>query len=123
MRKFAEDISRLAHSIGKMDVIAVKIASENGSMEAQQSCAKVANGLYDVILEKAASDCDGDVCDLVNKMATAMDLPELSLAMKAKLAAAVAVDESLSKVALNEKTAGARLFGREFIAELLREVL
>ena len=58
MRKFAEEVSQLAHSIGKMDVIAVKVASENGSMEAQRTCAQTANGLYDVMLEKAASDLD-----------------------------------------------------------------
>ncbi|RKY27899.1 MAG: hypothetical protein DRP83_01595 [Planctomycetota bacterium] len=123
MRKFAQDVSRLAHDIGKMDVLAVKVASENGSAEAQRTCAQVADGLYDVMLEKAASDCEGDVCVLVEKMAEALEMPAITLEFKAKLAAAAAVDAALSGKPLTKKTASAKLFGREFIAELLREVI
>jgi len=123
MRKFAQEVSRLAHSVGKMDALAVKVASEIASAEAQTTCAKVAHGLYDVMLEKAASDCDGDICMLVEKMAEALELPPLSPEMKAKIAAAAAVDASLDKVAQTEKTAAVRLFGREYVSELLREVL
>lgn len=123
MRKFAQEVSRLAHSIGKMDVIAVKVASENASLEAQQTCAKVASGLYDVIQERAVTECDGDVCTLVEKMAGVLELPSVTSDFKAKLTAAVAVDNALAAQPSTTKTANARLYGREFIAELLREVL
>jgi len=123
MRKFAEEVSRIAHSIGKMDVLAVKVASEVASAQTQATCAKVASGLYDVILEKAASDSEGDVCELVVKMAASLEMPEIPNEMKAKIAAAVAVDASLDRALKTEKTAAVRLFGREYISELLREVL
>ena len=123
MRKFAEEVSRLAHDIGRMDVIAVKVASENASLEAQTTCAKAASGLYDVIQEKAAAECDGDVCTLIEKMASSLELPAMTPGFKAKLAAAVAVDTTLSAQPSTTKIAGAQMYGREFIAELLREVL
>lgn len=123
MRKFAEEVSRLVHSVGKMDAIAVKVASEVASVQAQGACAQVADGLYDVMLEKAAEECDGDVCKLVVKMAQALALPEVSADMRAKIAAADAVDTMLRSVTPSEKVANMRRYGREFISELLREVL
>jgi len=123
MRKFAQEVSGLVHSIGKMDALAVKVASENASLEAQQTCAKVASELYDVIQERAVTECDGDVCTLVDKMANALELPDVTPDFKAKLAAAVAVDNALAAQPTTTKTANARSYGREFIAELLREVI
>lgn len=123
MRKFAQKVSHLVHDIGRMDVLAVKVASENGSLEAQQTCAQAASGLYDVMQKEAEDKCGGDFCVLVEKMAQALELPPVSPELKAKIAAAVVVDNTLGQAPQTVKTARARLYGREFIAELLREAI
>lgn len=124
MRKFAEEISNLVHALGKMDVLAVKVASETACMEAQQTCAQAAYGIYDVMQKRAQEECDGDMCTLVEKMAYALGKPGVvTPVFKAKLASAIAVDTALSKQPAPPKTAALRAYGREYVTELLREVL
>jgi hypothetical protein len=123
MRKFAEEVSRIAHDIGKMDTFAEKVASDMASFEAQSTSAKAASALYDVIAEKAASETSGDVAQLVEKMAGALkNTPVLAPEFKAKVACVVAIDHTLGKQR-TEKTAKAQAYGREFFSSLLREVL
>jgi len=122
-RKFAKDVSCAVHELGQLETIAVKTASENASAEAQRTISMAASGIYDVIQQKAAEECAGDFCQCVDKVATTLQKPKMSVDAKTKLAAAVAVDTVLTEQPQTEKIARARAYGREFIAEFLREII
>lgn len=122
-RKFAEDVSRVVHDLGQLEVVSVKVASETASAEAQQTTAKAASGVYDVIQQKAAEECRGDFCQCVDKLATVLNKPPMAQETRAKLAAAVAVDKILSSEKQTEKIASARSYGRELVTEFLRDIL
>ena len=47
MRNFATEVSRLVHSLGEMDNLAIKVASDGASQTAQEAVARGSSALYD----------------------------------------------------------------------------
>ena len=135
MLNFAMEVSRAAHDIGKMDDVAIKVASASDSVRAQNTVAQAAYMLYSVIEKRASEDnaehpCTVSVPHCVEKMAYCLNKPPLTPGQLAKLAAVVAVDGAVSVVQAQEtnpteqqKLAEMRAYGREYFVSLLREVL
>jgi hypothetical protein len=128
MRVFAAELSDVVHNTLALDTIAVKIASVDGSLEAQNLKSQVSGEIYTVI-EKTAADKSLTVVELVEKVAEELKKPALDPEYRTKLAAAVLVDSSLTRV-ISESTpdeamklASSRAYGREFFVELLAKVI
>lgn len=120
------EIHDYIRAIGVLDTAAVKIASdENGCILAQKTAATASDGLYS-IMRKEAGLADGAdnvtrMCDWADKFAAAYG-KKISEETRLKLAAAIAVDESIHE-SDDPKLAEARFMGREFILELLRKAV
>jgi hypothetical protein len=128
MRVFANELSAVVHNALELDTIAVKIASVEGSLEAQALKSQVSDGIYAVI-EKTAADNSTTVVELVEKVAAELSKPAIDSEYRTKLAAAVLVDSALTSViaeaspAEASKLASSRSYGREFFVELLAKVI
>jgi hypothetical protein len=135
MLSVATEIRQLVHDISSMEVIGVKIASAQDSALAQQAVAYTSSGLYSVIT-KYANDYSPQtithhqqVVGFIDKVAQVLGLPQIPNSTRLKLAAAVVADDALSTVMAQtqgpelSKLAESQTFGREFVVELLREVL
>jgi hypothetical protein len=134
MLNFAREVSELAHNIGKMDTIAVKVASVQSSHEAQITTAVASSKLYDVIIKRATDDSKASpayipVVECVQKIASYLGKPNADPQLLLKLAAAVAVDDAINETlpALQgdeqDKLAQVQFYGREYFVELLRGVI
>ncbi len=134
MLSIANNISHLLHTQGKFEVIAVKTASADTSMEAQAASRDVADGIYRAITKVATYQSDGKnpfrFCHTVMKMAHVLNKQPVSKDTQVKLAAAVVVDETLcgtlqttSDPKEQLKLAEQIAYGREYLSELLRGVL
>ena len=135
MLNFAMEVSRAAHDIGKMDDVAIKVASASDSVRAQNTVAQAADMLYSVISKRASEDLVEQpevygIPNCVNKMACYLGKPELGIGQITKLAAVVAADKAIGEVIAQEsnaaeqqKLAEMRAYGREYFVSLLREVL
>jgi len=130
MYKFATEVVEKLALMGAMEKIAVDTSSAQASLDAQVANVKAAHVFYEVLQKKAEDTCTGTstekFCSLVEKIAahTGKDAP--TEAMQHKVAAAVLVDEALTKELhkeANEKVATLRAYGREFITTLLQEAL
>ena len=136
MLNVAADISQLVHSIKSLDDVGVKVASAEGSAIAQHTTAQASMALYNVIV-KCANDFVPDVdsthrriVTFIDKVAEVLQRPEVPDDIRLKLAAAVTADDAISAVLQTEsnpaertKLAEARVFGREFVMELLQGVI
>ena len=134
MRNFATEVSRIVHSFGEMDELAVKVASADASQMAQESVAKGSSALYDVI-RKVAEDTSSKehpshykMTTCLNKIARALGKDPFPPTVNLKIASIVAVDDALSAVLQAnpegaEKLAEMRYFGREYLMEVLRGVI
>jgi|GEM_PF-2295633 len=135
MLKFATEISRLVHDIGKMETIAVKVASAENSYDAQAATAVASSGLYDVIIKRATDESAETpnykpVVACVKKMAQYLGKPPVDAQQCLKIAAAVAADDALSEIlpktadeGEQRKLAAMQMYGREYFVELLRGVI
>ncbi len=136
MLKFASEVSQLAHDIGKMDTVAVKVASVQSSYDAQAATASASSQLYDVIVKRAQAEARPQstptyipVVQCIEKMAQYLGKPAVDSQMLLKLAAAVAVDEAIRETLPTlhgeeqEKLAEVKFYGREYFVELLRGVI
>lgn len=136
MLHIATEIRRLVHNIRDMETIGVKIASVEGSAQAQQTVVQASTGLYNVMTKCAAEYIPGDMpqhkrmTTFIDKVASVLGLPTIADTTKLKLASAVAADDALTDVMSQEKDptqhaklAEARAYGREFVMELLQGVL
>lgn len=133
MRLFATKVAEILRDLGQLETLAVKVASDKSSQEAQVTQCKASSHLYTVMMKEASQLPEEhpwqQVVSLTEKMAACLDKPELTNEYRAKLAAAVTVDDVLSKQLEtiegeeHTKIATLILYGREYIAELLREAL
>ncbi len=132
MRAFTHSVVKELHKIRDMEEIGVKIASVNGSNEAQDYCAASSWQLYEVMekkasatkTSKAAQKWEG-MCDLIQKMAAYTEQRAVLPEVLAKVAAVVIVDDTLSKQLTKEETEKnaeileAMAYGREYLVDIL----
>jgi hypothetical protein len=134
MKEFTASVVKLLSDLDSLEKIAVEAPSDNCSLLAQKTQAKAASQLYDVIETHVREvglpgESHDQVIGLVEKMAAVVEKPALTNEFKAKLAAAVVMDntlrDELTKTDGKERNKVAALvsYGREYIAELLRSVL
>jgi len=133
MRQFALDVVAQLNSLTQLEKLAVQVPSERSSAEAQYTQAVASDQLYAVICKQAAEEPAlnkwEQVCDLTDKLARVLDKDPLSNDVKAKLAAAVIVDDTFTsqlKAASEDervKVATTQLYGREFMVDLLKGIL
>ena len=133
MRQFALEVAEQLHGLTQLEKLAVGVSSERSSAEGQYAQAAASDQLYAVISKQAEAD-SGDtkweqMCGLTDKLAQELDKEALTNDQKAKLAAAVIVDDTITeqlKVASEAekpKIAATRLYGREYMVELLKGIL
>ena len=134
MRNVATEVSRLVHSLGEMDNLAIKIASNDASQTAQEAVAKGSSALYDVIHKTAEDITDSQypthyrVTLCLNKIAQLLGRQPFPAPLNLKIASIVAVDEALSVMRNSgtdetQKYAEMQLSGREYLMEVLRGVI
>jgi hypothetical protein len=134
MLHFAQEFTQTLHSLRVLDEIGVKTASAEATVMAEEGVVRGTNALYDVLTKTAAdespnTDRYSQVDFLVRKMAALLGKPDPSLDTRAKIASAVVVDDLLSGFIRTEpesersKLAETRVYGREFLMDLLRTVL
>lgn len=134
MLSIATDISRILHAQDNFEVIAVKTASVDASIEAQKATRDIADGVYKAVAKIANYQPDGQnpfrFCLTIKKMAEVLRKEPPSMVTQAKIAAAVIVDEALcnsiqtqADVKEQLKIAEQIAYGREYLSELLRGVL
>ncbi len=133
MHQFALDVVEQLQSLNQLEKLAVGVPSERSSLDGQYAQALASDQLYAVICKQASEDSAPtkweQVCSLTDKLAQILGKDPLSNDQKAKLAAAVIVDDTATKQleagtdAEKTKIAMTRLYGREYIVELLKGIL
>jgi hypothetical protein len=129
-REFAEKISSMVHQQGGFDYIAVKTASVGVAVQSEAAAAEIAHNIVGVLKKEAGDNSPYAFADFIEKIARAKGYPYLAMEDKAKLASAMIVDTALT-YALSEipdgpehvKLATTRLYGREYMLEVLRGVI
>lgn len=130
----AHEISRLVHTMGKMDEFAVKTAEAKDVALIGMGNASAASSLYAVMAKEAAFTPDGSnpfrLCRTVSKLAQELEKPLPGALTQLKIAAAVAVDDTFDRVLNSDlqdteraKIAELQAYGREYVMELLRGVI
>lgn len=135
LHKFAKELSVLLTEHVALDTISIKTAGDVCS-DLQDTVAKSASAIYDVIEKKACEDnvkskpSHEQITNLVSKLATVLNRPKVQKEHLLKIAGAVITDEALSKTRREEtdraklnKLAELQSFGREFFCKLLNEVI
>lgn len=130
----AHEVSRIVHNLGTLDVYAEKTAEEQDTLALGECTAQAANALYGVMAKEAEFISDGSnpfrMCRVVTKLARELgrDLPDVLTQLK--IASAVAVDDTFNQVLESElpdsekaKVAELQMYGREYLAEILRGVI
>lgn len=130
----AQEVSSVLHSMRTLDEYAVKTAEVADVSRIEAANAGSASALYGVMSKEASFAPDGSnpfrMCRLVTKLAQDLGKPVPDALMQLKVAAAVAVDDAFEQVLGSDvadtekaKVAELRLYGREYLAELLRGVI
>ena len=121
----ASDIRDILTTHGMLEYVSMKVASEEATYQAQLGVAKIANEVTEYLYRESK----GDILGLVEKFA-AENNRALTPDDKVKIAAALTVDEALTKAASADLTVdtrnelvATRTYGREVLAEILRGVL
>lgn len=134
MRAFTEEFSRTLHDLRLLEEIGVKTASTEITYLTANGVQRGASDLYDVLVKKAEEEFPGETHErqidvAVVKMAMLLGKSVPTPATRAKIAAAVVVDDLLTSFLRTEtpedqvKIAETRAYGREFLTELLRKVI
>ena len=134
MRAFTEEFARTLHDLRTLEEIGVKTASAEITYLTAHGVQRGASDLYDVLVKKAEDEFPGETHErqvdvTVVKMAMLLGKPVPSPILRAKIAAAVAIDELLTSFLRTEpaenraKLAETRAYGREFVTELLRKAI
>lgn len=134
MALFAHEVSQVLHSMGTLEEFAVKTAEVKDVALIGANNANAAIALYGVMAKEASFLPDGSnpyrMCRMVSKFAQDLGKPTLDAVTQLKIAAAVAVDDAFNTVLSSgtadpekAKVAELQSYGREYIAELLREVI
>jgi hypothetical protein len=126
LEKLAEEVGTIVARLGTLSAIGEKYASDGAGEDSQKSVAVIAYGLYDNLVKEAAAH---EVCvpALIEKLANIRG-KEVSHDMRLKLAAASIADDFLTEKIAEDDTlsshySAVQLYGREFCAELLKEVM
>lgn len=134
MALFAHEVSQVLHSMGSLEEFAVKTASADDVALIGANNANASIALYGVMAKEASFQSDGSnpyrMCRMVTKFAQDLGKPVPEALMQLKIAAAVTVDDTFDRVLSTDisaedkaKVAELQSYGREYIAELLREVI
>ncbi len=136
MRKFAFELRDTLFSLKKMDDLGVKLAEADTCALSQQAVAIGCDSLYDTLYKTAmAHTVNGEpghmrMITFVEKLAEITHGRPVPLDLQYKLAAAVLADDTLTEVLKTsndkvacKKFAESRRYGRELVAEFLREAL
>jgi hypothetical protein len=130
----AHEVSRLVHNMGSLEEFAVKTAEMKDVSLIGVSNASAASSLYAVMSKEAEFIPDGSnpfrMCRIVSKLAQELEKPLPGAITQLKIAAAVAVDDTLDRVLSSgireeskAKIAELQAYGREYVVELLRGVI
>jgi hypothetical protein len=136
MRYLANEVSGILKDIGKMECEAVKVASDEASLETQTTVAIASSALYDQLVKEANDRIDADgpmylkLPVLLDKLAAALNADGLDLHTRVKIAAVVHTDSVLTDCMSKEATdaelhklAETRAYGREYFVNILQRVL
>ncbi len=126
MPSIAQELRDILQVHGHIEYVSLKTASEDAAYVGQMHVAKIANAVTEYV-QHAGGD---DVVTFIAKLAEDLEHP-LDAVSKLKVAAAMTVDQVLTKAAqdaelsTHERAAllNTRTYGREVFAEILRGVL
>jgi hypothetical protein len=123
------------HDLKGLDFVSVKIASEQDALHSQEVVKAASSEIYGVICKEAAAHVRTEdplcmkVVSLLKEAADVLKKEPLSDEMGVKIAAAVSLDDAYGEMLKSaagkqqEKLAEQRAYGREFMLELVREVI
>jgi hypothetical protein len=126
MSSIAQDLRDILQLHGHLEYVSMKTASEEATYIGQVHVAKIANAVTEYVQHAGGND----VVTFISKLAEDLSHP-LDAVSKLKVAAAMTVDQVLTKAAQDvelsaherDELLSTRTYGREVFAEILRGVL